>query len=218
MTIDSSSRTPPADPDSIYLSYNYEEHWARLNDLEIWQVSADVRPEGGEVVSHVGDIEIVLIDPDETRDAFGVLDGESGDLGVIGGAILDLATGGLDPELDERLEPSGNRILILNRAQLAEEWQGFGIGVLLAGVAIKRLSAGCRAAVCYPAPIGPEASGHDDKQQPMAVASLSEVWGQLGFEHFRAGVHVLDLALVTFDEHLAQLHKRHRDTWEPDLD
>lgn len=109
MTIDNSGRIPPADPDSIYLSYVHNEHWATPDCLEIWHVSADVRPEGGEVVSHVGDIEIVLIDPDETPDAFGVLDGKSGDLGVIGGAILDLATGGLDPELDERLEPFGSR-------------------------------------------------------------------------------------------------------------
>lgn len=92
------------------MSYAYNEHWATPDGLEIWHVSADVRPEGGEVVSHVGDIEIVLIDPDKTRDAFGVLDGKSGGLGVIGGAILDLATGGLDPELDERLEPFGNTL------------------------------------------------------------------------------------------------------------
>ena len=52
----------------------------------------------------------------------------------------------------------------------------------------------------------------------MAVAWLSEVWDQWGFEHFRAGVHVLDLALATFDEHLAQLRKRHLDAWKPDPD
>jgi uncharacterized protein YukE len=40
-----------------------------------------------------------------------------------------------------------------------------------------------------------------------AVAALQKVWARLGFEHFRDGVHVLDLSLVTLDEKLGQLRK-----------
>ena len=36
---------------------------------------------------------------------------------------------------------------------------------------------------------------------------LDRVWAKLGFEHFRHGIHVLDLNLTTLDENLAQLRK-----------
>ena len=38
------------------------------------------------------------------------------------------------------------------------------------------------------------------------IAALQQVWARLGFEHFRNGIHVLDLSLVTLDEKLRQLH------------
>jgi len=57
-----------------------------------------------------------------------------------------------------------------------------------------------------PAPIG---DGADESADPFsrrqAVAALERVWGGLGFEPFRNGVHVLDLGLVTLEESLAKL-------------
>jgi hypothetical protein len=41
---------------------------------------------------------------------------------------------------------------------------------------------------------GPTRTGHQ---------KLGKVWAQLGFEHFRDGVHVLDLNLVTLEENPA---------------
>ena len=96
---------------------------------------------------------IVIVDIYETHDPFGLLDGEEADLGLIAGTIFDARTGQLDPDLDDLLEPMGDRILILSSVRLTPEWRGFGLGVLLAGTAIKKLSGGVRAAVCYPAPI-----------------------------------------------------------------
>ena len=95
---------------------------------------------------------IVLVDIYDTRDPFGLLDGEDADLGLIA-EHLQRGRRQLDPDLDEQLEPLGSRILILNSVRLAPEWRGFGLDVLLAGTAIKKLSGGVRAAVCYPAPI-----------------------------------------------------------------
>ncbi len=89
---------------------------------------------------------------------------------------------------------------------------GYGLGVLLAGMAIKKLSGGVRAAVCYPAPID-DLIGHlrngqgDPAERQKAVAALDRVWAKLGFEHFRNGIHVLDLNLTTLDENLAQPRK-----------
>jgi hypothetical protein len=80
-----------------------------------------------------------------------------------------------------------------------------------------QVSVMARAAACYPAPLnelteaGPDDQGDADWDK--AVAALQKVWARLGFEHFRDGVHVLDLSLVTLDENLGQLRKnaeRHR--------
>lgn len=42
----------------------------------------------------------------------------------------------------------------------------------------------------------------------LAVATLGEVWAQMGFEHFRDGVYVLDLNLVALDNALQELRGR----------
>ena len=100
---------------------------------------------------------------------------------------------------------------LLHSVRLVPEWRGFGLGALLAGTAIRKLSGGARAAVCYPAPLNePTQAGTDDRgdaEWDKAVVALQQAWSRLGFEHFRDGVHVLDLSLVTLDEKLGQLRK-----------
>jgi len=206
-------RTPPDDPWSITLTYRHDQRWwsGANEEPESWHVSADVFDDSGmHVKSHVGDMTIVVIDVYQTRDPFGLLDGEDADLGAIAGTIFDARTGQLDPDLDDLLEPMGDRILILSSVRLTPGWRGFGLGVVLAGTAIKKLSGGVRAAVCYPAPIDElndeEPDGPAAREQ--AIAALGKVWARLGFEHFRDGVHILDLSLVTLDESLGRLHKR----------
>ena len=158
--------------------------------------------------SHVGDMTIVVIDVYQTRDPFGLLDGEDADLGAIAGTIFDARTGQLDPDLDELLEPLGDRILILNSVRLTPEWRGFGLGVLLAGTAIKKLSGGVRAAVCYPAPIDERQTANRTARPNVSRPSRhSAGLGPARVRALRDGVHVLDLSLVTLDENLGRLHK-----------
>ncbi len=214
---DDPGRAVPADPWSIQLTYRHRQPWwfDANSEPERWQVSADVHDDGDtEVVSHVADIDIVLVDIGPTADPFGVLDGEDADLGLVAEALFDPATSRPVPEFDELVEPAGERLLVLDSVRLAPQWRGFGLGVLLAGTAIRKLSGGVRAAACYPAPLG-EAGDADREEEPeeaaeraVAMATLSEVWGQLGFEHFRRGVHVLDLNRVTLDESLERLRKQ----------
>jgi hypothetical protein len=153
----------------------------------------------------------------ETRDPFALLDGQDAELGHVAGTLFDAGDGRLDPDPGEQLEPIGSRILILHPVPLVPEWRGFGLGALPAGTAIRKLSGGARAAVCYPAPLneltetGPGDQG--DAGWDKAVTALQQAWAKLGFEHFRDGVHVLDLSLITLDENLGQLRKnaeRHR--------
>jgi len=211
-------RTPPGDPSSIVLSYRHEHLWWDTADIApvTWQISADV-VDGSEPGdrSHVGDMNITLVDVDETGDPFALLDDQDAELGHVAGTIFDVGSGELDAELDERLEPLGNQVLILHSVRLATEWRGFGLGALLAGTAVKRLSASARAAVCYPAPLNdpadvqaddhPDGIAEQDAEWDQAVAALQRVWARLGFEHFRNGVYVLDLSLVTLDERLGPL-------------
>jgi hypothetical protein len=203
-------RVPPADPYDITLTYQHRHPWWFDADTapETWHVSADIYDDSGtHVDAHVGDMHIVIVDVDGTRDPFGLLDGEDADLGLIAETVFS-GGGRLDPELDGLLEPAGSRIIVLSSVRLALEWRGFGLGALLAGTAIKKLAGGGRAAVCYPAPIG-----ESDEEEPseaareQAIQALGRVWAQLGFEHFRDGVHVLDLSLVSLDENLGRLRK-----------
>jgi GNAT superfamily N-acetyltransferase len=194
---------PPADPTGIELRYSHVHHWdITYNDApEVWHVSADVPDaedkDGQPTVSHVGDIEIVFVDPYDPN-AFDLLDGQDAGLGRVGEVVLDFGDGGRSKgwqrDLMERFEPIGGDLLILNRVDLTPGWRGFGIGVLLAGLAMKRLSRGCQGAAVYP--------------DEAAADKLSTVWAQLGFEHFRDGVHVLDFAITTLDETIGKLHVR----------
>jgi len=209
--IGQATHTPPFDPWSVQLTYQHDQRWWFDTDQEpdSWHVSADVYDDGGtHIDSHVGDITIVLVDIDDSDDPFGLLDGEDAGLGLIAEAIFNPATGGLDPELNQRLQPLGTKLLILGAVRLSSQWRGFGLGVLLAGTAIKKLSSGVRAAVCYPAPPDTTPGPADPVERALAIATLGEVWAQLGFEHFRHGVHLLDLNLVTLDDCLAQLRQR----------
>lgn len=213
--------TPPDDPWSITLTYRHDHRWwsGTNEEPESWHVSADVFDDSGmHVKSHVGDMTIVVIDVYQTHDPFGLLDGEDADLGAIAGTIIDARTGELDPDLDDLLEPMGDRILILSSVRLTPGWRGFGLGVLLAGTAIKKLSGGVRAAVCYPAPIDELNDEEPDSPaaREQAIAALGKVWARLGFEHFRDGVHVLDLSLVTLDESLGRLHRHAEQHRRPD--
>ena len=213
---------PPADPWRITLTYHHEHLWYSDADAspETWNVSADIWDDSGTYAeSHVGDISIVVIDPYETGDPVGLLDGESGDLGLVAETIFIPGRRGLDPDLEEQLEPNGSQILILDSVRLAPPWRGFGLGPLLAGAVIKKLSGGVQAAACYPAPLNDEADSGEYTQvtgeaetealaaHERGIAALAGVWGKLGFEHFRSGVYVLDLNLTTLDDRLAELRE-----------
>lgn len=206
---------PPADPSGIELRYTHSHHWDDLgNPVEVWHVSMDV-PDGEDrnglpAAHHVGDIEILLVNPDDADTEY-CLAAQSDHLRAIAFKILDLDnTGsGMHPDLEARIEPlkhfepAGARLLIINHIKLAPEWRGFGLGILLAALVIERLSRGCRAAISTlvtALSLMPDsAPGSIDPE---------EVWAQLGFEHFRDGIYVVDLAKSALYEAIDKL--RHR--------
>jgi hypothetical protein len=136
-------RALPADPWGIQVTYRHRQPWwfDANSEPERWHVSADVLDDGdSEVVSHVADIDVVLVDIGPAADPFGVLDGEDADLGLVAEALFDPATSRPVPEFEELVEPAGERLLVLGSVRLAPQWRGFGLGVLLAGTAIRKLS------------------------------------------------------------------------------
>lgn len=200
---DTGSPNYPTDPRNITLTYSHRSQWWEDPDFapERWHVSADVT-DGDDLVSHVGDIGMIALDMYQVQRPFDLLDAEDSDLSLIGGTIFNLVSNdGLTPDLEKKLEPIGGRILILDTVCLTPEWRGFGIGALLTGIAIKKMSADATAAVCYPAPFGEE----DPVKRKRAITKLRKVWRQLGFTHFRDNVYVLNLSLVTLGNALTRL-------------
>lgn len=214
------ARALPGPVSAIRLTYHHQQGWwdTGEDEPEIWHVSADlVDDELGETIEHVGDLEFFRADPYETPDLFGVLDGHDGDVGMIAGVLLDHSTGHFRDDLDDVSEPLGSGMLILNRARLAAPWRGFGMGIVLAGKAIKRLGFGCRGAACYPAPLGTTADDDADARE-RAITALRRTWEQLGFRPYRDDVYVLDLGTVTLGHALPELIKRAEALPQPDYD
>lgn len=209
------ANTPlPAGPETIELRYTHRHGLFGTDtaEPETWTVTADVYTSDDEPDSHVGSLELVRVDPYRHADTALILDSYDADLGLIAATVLDTTHGGLARDLDDRLEAHGNDLLIIHELRLEPEWRGHGLGPLLAGLAIKRLSGGCQAAVCYPAPLDWDENDTTTRWDA-ATASLVATWSRLGFQHFRNGVHVLDLALVTLDDAIARLQHevRHPD-------
>ncbi len=213
---DEPGRVLSADPWSIQLSYRHRQPWwfDANSEPERWHVSADVGDGSGtEVAFHVGDIDIVLVDVSATADPFSLLDGEDTDLGVIAEAIFDPATGHLAASWTSWSSRWG---VVFSSSTPS--------GLPRSGVASGSVSCrpGQRSRSCPVVPGSPPATpaspgepgdggreeGEDSVERGVAMATLSEVWGQLGFDHFRGGVHVLDLNLVTLDESLERLRKQ----------
>ncbi len=200
------SRRPPWPPSYIDLSYSQGHSWhdESSDALGLWRISADVRNDDAPrdpdpVVAHVGDIEILLVDPAETDDVVGLLHGHTAQLDRITTTIFasdaPAATG---------------RALIVTRARIDYAWRGFGLGITLIGHAIKRLAGGCRIAACYPAPIPGEGPNDllDVEDPGLALIVLAELFEQLGFDPHARGVLVLDLSEGSLNRATATLRRR----------
>ena len=144
------ARSWPADPTAIELTYTHQQPVTVDTGLaDTWQISADIDLSSDTIRVHVGDIEIVELDPDHVGDP----STEPRHFGRLAPAVdlaLDDDGAGLHPVLQAHLSTTSGRILILTRAELTPDWRGFGLGVLLTGFVLKHLSRDARAANTRP--------------------------------------------------------------------
>lgn len=178
------------------ISILLERPLAGDSPLDYYEVS--VLTEGPE---RIGSFEIVRV-PLGYADAWERLDELSADLSRIGDVVIDKDTGEFVEELDMRLlQGIGDHWLILHSAQLSAAWRGYGLGPLLAGIALERLSPGASLAATFPAPLD-DVSG---SAYETAVHKLERVWSRLSFQPFHDGVCIIDLGLRDFADALSNL-------------
>lgn len=169
-----------------------------------WVVNASVVNEDGKPQHEVGQFSFVFVDLDGAvsagEDIWDLMDAESGDLMKIADEVWDSDRNDLDQELQDRLVGFGSGFLVLDRARVESTYRGQGLGPIIAGLAIERLGRGCHFAACIPAP-----TERMTENRLQAVGKLERVWSRIGFEHWRSGVWILDLAHVKFERALASL-------------
>ncbi|WP_235438968.1 hypothetical protein [Streptomyces yangpuensis] len=121
------------------------------------------------------------------------MDAYTGDVCRIGETVLDVASGEWDSAFEEALAHPVGDLLVMDRVSLEPAWRGFGLGPVLAGAAVRRLSKDCAAVACEPG----SADGRDltEAQHGEAAAKLADTWSRIGFEPLADGVHILDCRL-----------------------
>ncbi|MFI0813429.1 hypothetical protein [Streptomyces echinatus] len=141
-------------------------------------------------VGRMSFVRVRMFGPD---DPFQAMEAYTGDVSRIGETLLDVGRSEYARAFEEALAHPVGDLLVMDRVILEPEWRGAGLGPVLAGSAIRRLSQGCTAVACEPG----SADGREmtEEQHRQAAAKLARVWSTIGFEPFQDGVHVLDCHL-----------------------
>ncbi|MFB7763505.1 hypothetical protein [Streptomyces xiamenensis] len=195
-------RRPPADPSRISLEYRHEHtldaQWDE-STLEVWEVEAHInlgyQPQDAPdpellVVGRMSFVRVKMHGPGNPWEA---MDAYSGDLASVGETVLDVGSGEWSPAFDKFLEYPVGDLLVMDRVVLQPQWRGLALGPILAASVISRLSAGCAAVACEPAPADQrELTIAEDER---AREKLAALWARIGFRPFRNGIHVLNCAL-----------------------
>ncbi|MFJ9821149.1 hypothetical protein ACIRU3_39025 [Streptomyces sp. NPDC101151] len=211
----------PADPSLISLAYRHE-HPLKVfefdDTLEVWTVSARIDADIlAEDMASRSDIDQETLDAVEdvavgrmsfvrvrmfVGDPFEAMDAYTGDVSRIGESVLDVGRAEFAREFEAALAHPVGDLLVMDRVVLEPVWRGFGLGLVLAGAAIRRLSQGCTAVVCEPG----SADGREltEEQHREAAARLGRLWSAIGFEPFQDGVHILDCHLQRPQDLLAE--------------
>lgn len=213
----STARQPvPGDAGSLVITYSSLQHAFDTDEerfLRQWYAKIERTDDNGTPIHQVGDVIAYTLAYEQMGDPFGLLDGESVDLGHIAGHLFDMDTGDLNSDLLDQIEAFGEGILIIDSVRLDPAWRGHGLGPLVAGLVIEQLGEGRRFVALQAAPTerrnaaGEVVDKISDAEREVAARKLGMLWSQLGFEFFRGDVWILDLGLVTFADRLKAIRR-----------
>lgn len=214
----------PADPSLISLGYHHEhpiQPYEFDDTLEVWAVTARIDAdvlaeemaascdadqeslEAADVV--VGRMSFVRVRMFGPGHPFQAMDSYTGDVSRIGEVVLDVADGQWDPAFEKAIAHPVGDLLVMDRVVLEAGWRGAGLGPVLAGAAIRRLSKDCVAVACEPGSADGREMTADEHRE--AAAKLGRTWARIGFEPFQDGVHILDCHLQRPQDLLAERQK-----------
>jgi GNAT superfamily N-acetyltransferase len=168
--------------------------------VEQWNAALHLSDEDDDHEQVIGNAHIVrcrLGDPT----VFDLLDALDGDLSAVASVVLDPSSGEPAGPVEDMIEGFGENFLILDRVEMLPGWRGRGLGRWFAAEAIEVLSDGGTFVAAYAAPM----DDSEEIERRRAESKLKGVWGDIGFKPVRGNVMVLDLALVTLSNKLAEL-------------
>ncbi|WP_406442738.1 hypothetical protein OHB00_41125 [Streptomyces sp. NBC_00631] len=154
-------------------------------------------------VGRMSFVRVRMFGPDHPFEA---MDSYTGDVSRIGEVVLDVVDGRWEPAFEASLAHPVGDLLVMERVILEPPWRGLGLGLglgpVLAGAAIRRLSQDCVAVAYEPG----SADGREstEGQHREAAAKLSRVWERIGFAPFQDGVRILDCHLQRPQDLLAE--------------
>lgn len=174
------------------------------------------RDDSGVVWEDVAEVAAVLV-PLHRGDWIGDrLDGQSEELSIYGPLFMR----------DRLVRPFGRgrrspeSVLIVDTLEIRPAWRGLGLGPVIFGEVVKRLSAGVRVVFIKPAPMWMRVPPASRQDWDTAVDKLGRLWAQLGFERldddlwatlgYQPHDHrlwVLHLDLDEFEETVSDLEK-----------
>lgn len=200
----------PFSPTDLVLRYSLEQRAGYLRDAfetaaQHWQIEvvAERFDRGDEPVSWpVGWARVMIAARDHGANLYEVFDSIDGDHETVASALFDPSDGDLSEDLEERYPLILGDVLLCDRTWVKPEYRGHRLGLLIKAMSISALGRGCGIAVTYPAPFEGD---YDDAERDRAIAAIGAHWAELGFEHFKNGVWVLDLSAITFQARMDDL-------------
>lgn len=150
-----------------------------------------------QVIGHAHIVRCRIGDPR----VFDLLDALDGDLSAVASVVLDPSSGEPAGPVEDMIQGFGENFLILDRVEMLPGWRKRGLGRWFAAEAIEVLSDGGTFVAAYAAPM----DDSEGTERRRAESKLKGVWGDIGFKPLRRNVMVLDLALATLSNKLAEL-------------
>jgi hypothetical protein len=154
----------------------------------------------------------LVLDLDRIEDPYDSLDADSQELEGYG-CLFDLDRGGLNSDLEEKLEvSSSSHVVIAERVRLAPAWRGLGgVGRYLVSRVLPWVSAHPAVVATQPFPLDVprDAEGNvDDATFKPALKAIQRTWRSIGFEPYKGDIWIMDPNARKHERAVARLERK----------